>query len=174
MKCESCESRNAKVHLTQIVNNEISTLNLCEQCASEKGIDTGVSPASAPLSDFLAQMGEELGAEELPDEGECPLCGLTVSDFKKTGRLGCFECYDYFSRHLRNLLRRLHGASQHVGKAYLPPDPTLADHTARLTSMRRRLQKAIENEDFERAAMVRDDIHELEQSLGDREVSAPK
>jgi protein arginine kinase activator len=158
MKCQNCGERTANVHLTQIVDNEMTTVHLCEPCAAEKGVDTGPSPGNAPLSDFLAQMGRE--AESQGDEARCETCGLSLARFKRVGRLGCADCYRSFEQHLRKLFRSLHGNTQHVGKVYLPSDPTEADRTARIASLRRRLQQAVEAEDFERAAQLRDEIRE--------------
>jgi protein arginine kinase activator len=78
--------------------------------------------------------------------------------------LGCPHCYSVYEPQLRGLLRRIHGATQHVGKVYLPPDTAEADRTARLAGLRRKLQRAVEAEDFERAAELRDQIRALERS----------
>ena len=153
----------AVVHLTQVVNNKISTHHLCEACAAEKGINTTKPTSSFALSDFLAQLGEagqSPGGEEAL--GACEFCGLTFAGFKESGRLGCSHCYSSFEKGLRRLLVRIHGASQHVGKVYLPPNPTATDLEKRLDALRRRLNRAVESEDFERAAVLRDQIRALE------------
>jgi protein arginine kinase activator len=162
MVCDHCGDREAVIHLTQIVNNEMSTFHLCEACAAEKGLEPGVSPGNLPLQDFLAQMGREGEADEPTADGACSFCGLRMDEFRRSGRLGCSHCYASFERHLRGLLRRLHGGTQHVGKVYLPADPTLADRQERLAGLRRKLDKAVQGEDFERAAQLRDQIRALE------------
>ncbi len=162
MVCDNCGSSDAVVHLTQIVNNEMSTHRLCEKCAADKGLESAPEPASFPLTDFLAQMGDvALDESEAPSAG-CSFCGLTFQDFRDTGRLGCPHCYETFATHLRKLLRRIHGGVQHVGKVYLPPDPTASDMERRLEGLRRKLHRAVESEDFERAAELRDEIRSLE------------
>jgi protein arginine kinase activator len=161
MQCDNCGTNDAIIHLTQIVKNEMSTLHLCEGCAAEKGLDTGTS-AHTPLTDFLAQMGKGVGGETASTGERCPSCGLTLADFRRTGRLGCASCYSHFEQHLRGLLRRLHGGSQHVGKVYVPPDSSDAERAARMVSLRRSLQHAVDAEDFERAASLRDQIRILE------------
>ena len=88
-----------------------------------------------------------------------------MEDFKKTGRLGCSHCYVAFEPHLKSLLRRLHGGTQHVGKVYLPPDPSSADRQERLAGLKRKLDRAVESEDFERAAQIRDMIRTLEATV---------
>ena len=97
---------------------------------------------------------------DLELESKMPYADL--AEFKKVGRLGCSHCYVALERHLRTLLRRLHGGTQHVGKVYLPPDPTEADLERRLMGLRRRLARAVDVEDFERAAQLRDQIRSLE------------
>ncbi len=161
MLCENCGKNEAAIHLTRLDNNETTTHHLCAACAEERGWSAG-PPAYAPLADFIAQMGKSIAAETVVTAGTCPSCGLTLADFKKTGRLGCARCYSTFDASLRGLLRKLHGGTQHSGKVYLPPDPTETDRTARVVSLRRSLSRAVEAEDFERAAALRDQIRRLE------------
>jgi protein arginine kinase activator len=160
MRCDNCGKKEAAIHLTQIVNNEMSTYHLCESCAAEKGLEGGTASASAPLADFIAQMGKAVAP--VSGAGTCPSCGLTIADFKRTGRLGCDRCWTVFDSSLRGLVRKLHGGTQHVGKVYLSADPSELDRTARVASLRRSLQRAVEEEDFERAAALRDQIRRLE------------
>jgi protein arginine kinase activator len=162
MVCDNCGSTAAVVHLTQIVNNQMSTHRLCERCAAEKGLESTPEPASFPLTDFLAQMGKDPVADADPSTTQCSFCGLTFKDFRETGRLGCPHCYETYAPHLRRLLRRVHGGTQHVGKVYLPPDPTASELERRLEGLRRKLNRAVESEDFERAAELRDQIRSLE------------
>jgi protein arginine kinase activator len=161
MRCDNCGKKEAAIHLTQIVNNEMSTHHLCEGCAAAKGLETGAAAATAPLADFLAQMGKS-GGSAPANTAACPGCGLSLADFKRTGRLGCSRCWSHFDGSMRGLLRKLHGSTQHVGKVYLPPDPSEMDRTARVVSLRRSLQRAVDEEDFERAAALRDQIRRLE------------
>jgi protein arginine kinase activator len=162
--CDRCGKNEAAIHFTQIQNNEMSTRHLCESCAAALGLETGAAAAStAPLADFLAQMGKAIASESVATAvGACPACGLTLADFKRTGRLGCARCWGTFEGSLRGLLRKLHGGTQHVGKVYLPPDPTEVDRTARVAALRRSLQRAVDDEDFERAAGLRDQIRRME------------
>lgn len=164
MQCDQCGEREAVIHLTTIENNEMSTRHLCEACAAEKGLEPATSTANVPLADFLAQMGKAPASAPRETAAACPYCGLRLERFRKTGRLGCSQCYVSFEPHLRNLLRRLHGGTQHVGKVYLPPDPTRSDLEDRIAGLRRRLDRAVETEDFERAALLRDQIRAMEMS----------
>jgi protein arginine kinase activator len=163
MQCDNCHERQAAIHLTQIVNNSVTTLHLCEQCAAEKGVQTAATVAKFPLSDFLASMGKGAAAA-LPagaDSGRCAFCHATLQDFRDSGRLGCPQCYESFSPHLRNLLRRLHGSSQHVGEVYLSP-ATASDPRRQLLDLREQLKRAVDSENFELAAELRDQIRVLE------------
>jgi protein arginine kinase activator len=163
MMCDNCGNNEAEVHLTQIIDNEMTTVHLCPACAAERGLEPGGSSKNLPLGDFLAQMGESAVAEEESTlAGPCSYCHTTIDDFRRTGRLGCPHCYSIYEKQLRAILRRIHGSTHHLGKVYVPPASEAADRTARLVGLRRRLQRAVEAEDFERAAVIRDQIRELE------------
>jgi protein arginine kinase activator len=160
MRCNNCGKREAVIQLTQVENNEMRVLHLCEPCAAERGVETDSHKINAPLADFLAQIGKGVG--EATTSGRCPSCGMTPAQLRQTGRLGCGVCYSHYDEHLRGLLRRLHGGTKHVGKVVLPTDPSENDRTARLVSLRRSLQRAVDAEDFEHAASLRDQLKRLE------------
>lgn len=160
MLCDICGKNEATVHLTEIVDNEMSELHLCEECAREKSVQMeqhfGLSDLLAGLADFGSAL------ETTAARGKkCPNCGLSYADFKKIGRLGCSECYRVFREFLAPLLKRIHGSTQHLGKT-----PVKAAKVTRLTSelegLKAKLQKAIQLEEFEEAAKLRDKIRELE------------
>jgi len=160
--CENCGATGAVVHLTQIVNNEMSTCHLCQKCAAEKGLQDSPDPANNALLDLIEKVSPQLGGLATSVSGECAFCGLTFDDFRKTTRLGCPQCYEAFVDHLPRLLRRIHGSVKHVGKVYLPPDPSASEMEKRLEALRGKLERAIQSEDFERAAEIRDQIRALE------------
>lgn len=171
MRCEHCGERPAVIHLKTVAENEVSEQHLCEACAAEKGVQTEASVAKFPLGDFLASMGKGAAAQ-LPagrEGGRCEACGASLQDFRDTGRLGCPTCYDTFEWHLRTLLRRIHGASRHVGEGYVPPvgeagagAPVPAAAAPALEGLRAQLRRAVEAENFELAARLRDQIRGLE------------
>ena len=167
MECQNCHEREAVIHLTQIVNDDVTKLHLCEVCAEAKGIQTEASMAKFPLSEFLAQMGTGGVAMTVPDEGgACPGCGATLQDFREIGRLGCPACYETFGAPLRDLLRRLHGSSHHVGERYRAPGlqpETPMEEGEIMAELREQLREAIHAEQFERAAELRDRIRNREE-----------
>ncbi len=168
MKCSNCGERDGIVNLTQIEDGEVRTGSLCAECAKAKGIETGLELAATPLGGFLSTLGESIDAGGSPDllsDARCGSCGATLKDFRETGRLGCSECYHTFYAPLRDLLRRIHGATHHTGVRHegapsldLPPAP----QGASLAHLREELRRAIEAEQFERAAELRDRLREHE------------
>lgn len=166
MKCSNCGEREGVVSLTQIEGGEVRTVSLCAKCAAEKGIDTGFGVSETPLGGFLAALGESLDADaplSAALELHCTSCGATLREFRETGRVGCAECYRSFDAPLRELLRRLHGSTHHTGMRYagVEPKPALAP-PASLRELREQLRRAIDTEQFELAAELRDRLREHE------------
>ncbi len=166
MLCDNCKERDAVINLTQVEHDSKVTLHLCEQCAQQKGVETGGTVLKSPLGGFLTALGKGgTGAALLPSASDglrCSACGATLRDFRDSGRLGCDQCYLTFDFHLRDLLRRLHGSSQHVGERYELPGVEDADPTSRLLDLRAQLRRAVESENFELAAELRDRLRVLE------------
>ena len=161
MLCDSCKERDAVVHLTQIVENAVTQLHLCERCAAERGVETTVAMPKHPLGEFLQALQLQ-GTPGKTDAARCDFCGSTMKDFRQTGRLGCARCYSAFEGSLRELLRRVHGASRHTGHRYEPPATTEMQRKSELDMLRDRLRRAVELEQFEAAAQLRDKIRVLE------------
>jgi protein arginine kinase activator len=164
MLCDNCKERDAVINLTQVEHDSKVTLHLCEQCAQQKGVETGGAVLKSPLGGFITAMGKGAGAlvPSAADGLRCAACGSTLKDFRESGRLGCDQCYISFDSHLRDLLRRLHGSSQHVGERYAPPGAGESDPRSRLLDLKEQLRRAVENENFELAAELRDRIRVLE------------
>jgi protein arginine kinase activator len=165
MSCDQCGEREAVIHLTQIVNEQVTTLHLCERCAAEKGVESPGAVAKTPLGSFLAAMGKGLpeGSPATPAGREtCPRCGATLQDFRESGRLGCPECYRSFESPLRDLLRRLHGSTHHVGERYAIRSADGRTDEEHVAELREQLRVAVETENFELAAELRDRLRVLE------------
>ena len=166
MLCDNCKERDAVINLTQVEHDSKVTLHLCEQCAQQKGVETGGTVLKSPLGGFLTALGKGGGGAALlpsaTDGLRCAACGATLRDFRDSGRLGCDQCYITFDFHLRDLLRRLHGSSQHVGERYEVPGGDDGDPKSRLLELRAQLRRAVESENFELAAELRDRLRVLE------------
>ncbi|HET6349882.1 MAG TPA: UvrB/UvrC motif-containing protein [Candidatus Krumholzibacteria bacterium] len=162
MTCEICKTRPAKVHYTEIVNNQMVKMNLCLECAAEKGVDIQ-STGNFGLGDLVAGLIDtavDADAERI-SKVQCPSCGYQYSDFKRVGRLGCPDCYDAFESQLVAVLRHVHGSTQHVGKKAARQSEQVAIRE-RVAALREELSLAIRAEDYERAATIRDEIRALE------------
>jgi protein arginine kinase activator len=163
MTCSQCQEREAVMELTQVANGQVTKVHLCEQCAAERGLENAASLGKSPLASYIAAMGQGLndpipaGGIEIPFV--CRSCGATLQDFRESGRLGCPDCYRTLGEPLRELLRRLHGATRHTGERYAVPGAAPASVTGQSSlELREQLKRAIESEDFERAALLRDQL----------------
>lgn len=170
MQCQCCQHHEATVHLTQVINGEVNKLHLCEKCAQEQGLDLE-GPIS--VTDLLCEFGK-MPSEPPPDSEvkaaiTCPSCGLGRADFKKTGRLGCPNCYRTFESELMDVVRSLHHAEHHVGK--VPRNPNTDDMALeQIEVCRQLLSRAVEEERYEEAAELRDQLKHLLDESGDEEV----
>lgn len=135
MLCDKCGKENATIHFTEIVNGVKSESNLCASCANSENLFTTYKE---PFS-FLVRTDKASG-------GICPSCNTRWAQFNKTGLLGCSECYNAFEELLTPIMREIHGASM---------QPVMDDLHAQLAA-------AIESEDYESAAKLRDQIRERE------------
>ena len=146
------------MHLTEIVNGQMKKIDLCEKCAKEKGV---TDPQGFALADLLLGLGASSEMDSAGPELECSTCGFTQVDFKKTGRLGCSTCYTVFSEPLEGMLKQMHKGTQHIGKVPKALRAQL-DITKQQDQLNEQLQKAIEMENYEEAARLRDHLKELE------------
>ncbi len=163
MLCCVCKEKDATVHLTQIAGDKMQKVDLCEECAKKKGVN---DPTGFSLADLLLGLGasQEMEATAGADL-KCPKCGFAQADFKKTGRLGCPDCYQVFSEGLESLLKSMHKGTQHVGKTPASQRDSRATQVeAKL--LQDELTKAIVDEDFEKAAQLRDDLKRLSGKTG--------
>ncbi|MDF2925293.1 MAG: hypothetical protein K0R57_4207 [Paenibacillaceae bacterium] len=168
MICQECGKRPATLHFTKIVNGEKTEFHICEACARERG---EIIPGTAGgfsihnllsgLLDFEPGVSGKTAKAAAP---HCENCGLTYSQFSKLGRFGCSECYKYFEERLDPLFKRVHGNTVHVGKV---PKRTggRIQQKREVERLKKELAQRVENEDFESAARIRDQIKELERNI---------
>ncbi len=159
MLCQDCGKKEVTVHLTEVINNQKVVLNLCRDCAEKRGFHNPLEGVPFPLAEFLASM---LSQTQIPKPDKqaqmvCSACRMSFSDFVQSGRLGCGNCYVIFRSQLDDLLRKVHGSTQHRGKF-----PHMAADVMKPLREERNLQdelkKAIQDEDFEKAAKIRDKL----------------
>ncbi|UCD63687.1 MAG: UvrB/UvrC motif-containing protein [Candidatus Zixiibacteriota bacterium] len=171
MLCQDCKKREAHVHLTQIVNNEKQTLSLCKECAAARGFHSPLDNVPFPLAEILSGLAASMPAVAGAKEQEtitCESCGLTFETFTRQGRFGCGDCYKAFRTRLEPIMRKIHGASLHRGR--VPEVKEGAGAEGEPISIREEerleieLKKAIESEDFERAAELRDKLKTFRES----------
>lgn len=162
MLCDVCRERDASVHLTQAAGGEVTQRHLCAKCAAEQGIETTVTtPPKNVLGEFLQAVQQQASASQA-DAVRCTYCSMTLRDFRDTGRLGCSRCYATFEQSLRELFRRVQGSAKHVGRRYVPPAAEVLEKATTIGELRDRLRRAVENEEFEVAATLRDQIKDAE------------
>jgi protein arginine kinase activator len=161
MQCDVCQTKEATVFLTQIVDGKMQKVNLCEGCSKEKGVN---DPTGFALADLLLGLGASQEIEKSPATLKCSVCGFTQADFKKTGRLGCSNCYTVFADGIAPMLKNMHKGTRHTGKT-----PTafhkIREHDEKIKALQDNLSKAIEAEEFELAANLRDQIRQVEAEL---------
>ncbi|WP_277302010.1 UvrB/UvrC motif-containing protein [Veillonella caviae] len=171
MKCDHCKENEATVHMTNIVNNKKTEQHLCSTCASELQQNGGLSPFSSFVNDmwdnsfftneFFTNMVYPNHLLQVQNQQRCPHCGNTFEDFNRFGRFGCAHCYDTFEDQIESLVQRIQGSSNYEGKA---PSKSSNIFKAQyeIKQLRHQLELAIQEEQFEEAARLRDKIKELE------------
>jgi protein arginine kinase activator len=164
MLCCICKEKEATVFMTQIVGDKMQKLDLCEECAKHKGVN---DPAGFSLADLLLGLGasQELEQASGGSDLRCAKCGFTQADFKKAGRLGCAECYMTFAEGLEGLLKTMHKGTRHVGKVPQALQQS-RDMSERMKVLQKKLAKAVEDENFEQAALLRDEIRQMTHKQG--------
>ena len=164
--CEECHKAAASVFFKLAVNNKVTESHLCPACAAKKGLGLGLETGAFNISDIVGNMSGYF-KDFLPPEKKtlrCGSCGLKYSEFKESGRLGCPECYKSFEPQLTELMARIHGASQHSGRAYAGGARlklSRAEAARRMGELEAALKAAVAKEDFEGAARIRDAMKEL-------------
>lgn len=176
MRCERCQQADAQVHIEQTVNAQKVAYNLCHTCfqaCRKEGFPVMGSFSSKPSAaqqennNWLKAFLEPDAAPGMTPQanapaGICSQCGMTWQAFQQSGRLGCEQCYHTFGAHMPELLHKIHGHMQHVGKT---PKPALDDETApdSVAHLRQALAAAVAEEHYEEAAVLRDRIKMLQQ-----------
>lgn len=168
MECQECHERPATLHFTTVVNGKKTEIYVCEVCAKEKGYmayeEDGYSLHNllSGLFNFPQVSDQQSNAAPATQVKQCRKCGMTYNQFKRAGKFGCAECYQTFAEHLNPILRRVHsGNTKHRGKI---PKRTGSgiEQKQKLEKLKQQLAKLVENQEFEQAAKIRDEIRALE------------
>ncbi|WP_088106018.1 UvrB/UvrC motif-containing protein [Halalkalibacter urbisdiaboli] len=168
MKCQDCGQRQATLHFTKIINGEKTEFHICEQCAREKGEHFPGSNSFSihQLLSGLLHFEQPMKTDQekaTPDrEFSCEKCGMSYEQFTRVGRFGCAHCYESFSSKLDPLLKRVHsGNHSHAGKIPVRIGGGI-QLQRKIDSLKEQLKTHINQEEFELAAEVRDEIRALE------------
>lgn len=162
MQCDECGNRPATVHITKIENGKKTDKHLCEQCAVENNaLSINTTFSINDILTGLMKSGNVLPIKvDVQKDIKCDVCGLSYNRFRETGRFGCSHCYKVFGDRLNPLFKKLHGNTNHTGKI-----PNNAGSRIKLVrkieSLKQELNTAVSNEEYERAAELRDQIKEL-------------
>lgn len=159
MMCESCGRNPATTYVKAIINGELTEYSLCAECAHKLGYGNLMTGLGRNFGSLLGEFFREPEQDE--DVVRCTCCGSTFDDIARSGKVGCSQCYRLFANRLNPLIQRIHGNTKHRGK--VPGgDLPLPKPQSELSVMRRELREAINTENFEQAAALRDSIRELE------------
>ena len=172
MLCQKCKKNNATIHYRENINGKVTEYSLCADCAAELERD-GVIKFENPFSNFMrddifdfasvlpsffTSLNHALGSGETK---RCPVCGSTFNDIARTGHIGCPQCYETFADELAATVNQLHGTSKPQGR--IPKRfGEKQNREAEINSLKEEQKKAIEAQEFEKAAELRDKIKALE------------
>lgn len=156
--CQVC-SKPATVHLTQIMNNKVEKLDLCEQCAKAKGV---TDPQGFSLGGLFGKM-HEIDPEQEASSMRCENCGWRPEDFREHGRFGCPACYQAFKGLLNKVLRTMHKGERHTGKAPLRALERM-EKLRKFERLESALKRAVDEERYEDAATLRDELNSLQEA----------
>ena len=169
MLCQMCGQHPATTHIKTIVNGKLTQAHLCADCAKKQGYGNLFADWGSGFGSLLSGfMGSAAPARQVT---RCPGCGASFEDIARSGKIGCAECYHTFRGQLLPIIQRIHGTAQHKGKVPGSSALRVTDTNNKIVAVeetpleekKRLLKQAIEVQDFERAAVLRDEIKELEQ-----------
>lgn len=166
MLCQICHKNVATIKVTQIINQTKKELSLCKSCAEKKGLTNPLASFPDLFSGLLTGLFNESQfaiPQKISSNTKCSGCGITYEEFQRRGLLGCGQCYGSFMEELKVLLRRIHGSNKHIGDR--PVNKRIYIHRPNIEKLRSELQIAIEQEQFEKAAKLRDMIQDIERQL---------
>ena len=162
MLCQKCHERQATVHFTKVINNNKTEIYLCEKCAKQTvGLNLGNHLNMGNFIPEVININTDLYKPSDVQDLMCEKCNLKYSDFIKNGKFGCDNCYEVFTDKLSSLMKRLHGSVEHRGRI---PEKNFkkADVAIEIRRLKTLLENAVQKEEYEEAAVLRDQIKEME------------
>lgn len=168
MLCEKCKKNPATTHIRKSVNGVQEEWILCSQCAKEMGYDQLSFFKGGLLGSLFSG---ELSGKTAADALRCPCCGISFEEIAKSGEVGCADCYQFFRGRLTPTIEKLHGKAGHLGKVprrkQEEQKPVEKEQEPNpLAKLKEELARAIEAQEFEQAAVLRDKIKEMEGEEG--------
>jgi len=173
MLCQMCGKKKANIHVKQVINGEKAEFMLCDECAGRMGVPDIMEDAFSPdFEDFFGSFFPSQVAKNYALDysvERCDVCKTTFEDISATGKLGCSNCYKVFYKKLAPYIRRIHGDTKHAGKVALCSKICSDNCENKIKSLKDQLSKAVEKQEFEQAAVLRDTIKKLEEECGHNE-----
>lgn len=162
MLCQKCGKNQATTYYQQTINGKTTAVQLCSSCASQMGIEMfGSSAINNMFSEFLTNT---FNAPSLGTDKVCDRCHTSLNEIMNSGKVGCDECYQAFNRELLPSIENIHGKSQHIGKISVSADSKWRKR-AQIEQLKADLDQAVQNQEFENAAELRDKIKALEKEM---------
>mgnify|MGYP005838525931 CR=1 FL=1 len=152
MLCDDCKQKPASIYFKDVSGGQIKELHLCEECARKRGllIDKKLSPI-----EVLQKMLKKTSHDD--DKVICPICFLTLAEFRKIGRFGCSNCLSVFEPFIKTLIKEVQESEKHIGKKA----KTSGRRSIEVFKLREELRRALEKESYEDAAQIRDKLKSL-------------
>jgi protein arginine kinase activator len=158
--CEICEKNNATIHFTKIINGSVEEKHICDSCAKKnKDLDFEIP---FPFQKIFTGLMDSKQHQNIKDIS-CG-CGLTYGKFMEDGKFGCADCFEVFQDDVESLLKGIHGHSEHKGKVPKRAKNKILQRRT-IGTLRSEMEESIEDEDFEKAALLRDEIKRIQEEI---------
>ena len=166
MLCQNCKKNEATTHIKRVINGEATESHLCSGCARSLGVGNFFDDFSLNLPDiFSGLFGDSTFALGESRMDRCEKCGCCFDDIIKSGSVGCADCYEKFYQKLMPSINRIHGKAKHAGKVPVRNESKVQvkekTPEEKLEELNREMEKAVAEQNFERAAIIRDEIKKM-------------
>lgn len=158
MICQKCGKNAATTHIHSVIGGIVKDYDLCNECAAKEGYSSG---SAYSLASMLSSVLGDINLPLATAEERCECCNASFREIAKTGKVGCAKCYEKFKNQLLPYLKRVHGSVSHIGKKPSKDQLTVSTND-KITEMRKKLSELVKNENYEEAAVVRDEIKRME------------